>query len=119
MQQCHSTHTHTRTHYTRTHTHIHMQTNTNTHTHTYTYTHKRLPTVALCPKPTDVRNNRKKLEISSYRMIERNPPWGPPGGFPIYYVPSSRTMCERTPLEGFVPGSSREVLLHTVLDEGT
>ena len=43
----------------------------------------------------------------------------PPGGFPIYYVPSSRTVCKRTPLEGFVPGSSREALLHTVLDEGT
>jgi len=43
----------------------------------------------------------------------------PPGGFPIYYVPSSRTVCKRTPLEGFVPGSSRAVLLHTVLDEGT
>jgi len=26
---------------------------------------------------------------------------------------------ERTPLEGFVPGSSGVVLLHTVLDEGT
>jgi len=43
----------------------------------------------------------------------------PPGGVPIYYVPSSRTVCKRTPLEGFVPGSSRGVLLHTVLDEGT
>ena len=34
----------------------------------------------------------------------KNPP--PPGGswFPIYYVPSSRTVCKRTPLEGFVPG---------------
>jgi len=28
-------------------------------------------------------------------------------------------VCKRTPLEGFVPGSSRGVLLHTVLDEGT
>jgi len=43
----------------------------------------------------------------------------PPGGFPIYYVPSSRTMCKRTPLEGFVPSFSRGVLLHTVLDQGT
>jgi len=43
----------------------------------------------------------------------------PPGGFPIYYFPSSRTVCKRTPLEGFVKGSSRRVLLHTVLDEGT
>jgi len=50
-------------------------------------------------------------------MIDGNPP--PPGGFPIYYVPSSRTVCKRTPLEGFVPGSSRGVFLNTVLDEGT
>ena len=42
----------------------------------------------------------------------------PPGGVLRYYVPSSRTLCKRTPLEGFVPGSSRGVLLHTVLDEG-
>jgi hypothetical protein len=53
-----------------------------------------------------------------YVYIDRKKP-PPPGGFPIYYVPSSRTMCKRTPLEGFVPGSSRGVLLHTVLDEGT
>ena len=50
-------------------------------------------------------------------LIERNHPT--PGGFSIYYVPSSRTVCKRTPLEGFVPGSSRGVLLHTVLDEVT
>ena len=31
----------------------------------------------------------------------------------------TRTVCKRTPLEGFVPGSSRGVLLSTVLDEGT
>ena len=43
----------------------------------------------------------------------------PSGGFPIYCVPSSRTVCKRTPLEKFVPGASRGVLLHTVLDEGT
>jgi len=43
----------------------------------------------------------------------------PPGGFPIYYVPLSKTVCKRTPLEEFVPVSSRGVLLHTVLDEGT
>jgi len=34
-------------------------------------------------------------------------------------VPSSRTVSKRTPLEEFVPGSSRGVLLLTVLDEGT
>ena len=48
-------------------------------------------------------------------MIERNLP---PGWFPIYYVPSSRTVSKRTPLEQFVPGASRGVLLLTVLDEG-
>ena len=42
----------------------------------------------------------------------------PPGEVLRYYVPSSRTLCKRTPLEGFVSGSSRGVLLHTVLDEG-
>ena len=50
-------------------------------------------------------------------LIERNPP--PPGGFPIYYVPSSRTVSKRTPLIEFVPGALRGVLLLTVLDEGT
>jgi len=39
----------------------------------------------------------------------------PPGGVPIYYV----LVCKRTPLEEFVPGASRGVLLHTVVDEGT
>ena len=43
----------------------------------------------------------------------------PPGGFPIYYVPSSRTESKRTPHEEFVPGASRGVLLLTVFDEGT
>ena len=47
----------------------------------------------------------------------KNPP--PPGGFPIYYVPSSRTVSKRTPLEEFVPGASSGVLLLIVLDEGT
>jgi len=56
--------------------------------------------------------------IYIYIYIDRKRP-PPPGGFPIYYVPSSRTVCKRTPLEGFVPGASRGVLLHTVLDEGT
>jgi len=51
------------------------------------------------------------------QVDRKKPP--PPGGFPIYYVPSSRTVCKRTPFEGFVPGSSRGVLLHTVLDKGT
>jgi len=42
-----------------------------------------------------------------------------PGGFPIYYVSSSRTVCKRTPLEAPGTNSSRGVLLHPVLDEGT
>jgi len=37
------------------------------------------------------------------------------GGSIIYYV----TVCKRTPLEEFAPGTSRGFLLHTVLDEGT
>ena len=40
----------------------------------------------------------------------------PPGGFPIYYVPSSTTVCKRTPLEEQGAYPSRGVLLHTVLD---
>ena len=43
----------------------------------------------------------------------------PPGGFPIWYVPSSRTESKRTPYEDFVPGASRGVLLLTDFDEGT
>jgi len=52
-------------------------------------------------------------------LIERNPPGVSSRGFPIYNIPSSRTVSKRNPLEEFVPGSSRGVLLHTVLDEGT
>ena len=53
-----------------------------------------------------------------YGQVDRkNPP--PPGGFPIYCVPSSRTVCKRTPLEEPGTNPSRGVLLHTVLDEGT
>jgi len=51
------------------------------------------------------------------KLIERNPP--PPGEFPVYYVPSSRTVSKRTPLEEPGTNPSRGVLLHTVLDEGT
>jgi len=49
--------------------------------------------------------------------IRKKPP--PPGGFPIYYVPLSRTVSKRTPLEKIVPGSSRGFLLLTVLNEET
>jgi len=58
------------------------------------------------------------LSWKRWRNIDGKKP-SPPGGCPIYYVPSSRTVCKRTPLEGFVPGSSRGVLLNTVLDKGT
>jgi len=57
------------------------------------------------------------LAPQNSQVDRKKPP--SPGGFPMYYVPSSRTVCNRTPLEGFVTGSSRGVLLHTVLDEGT
>jgi len=55
-------------------------------------------------------------ECCGSRVHRKKPP--PRGGVPNYYVLSSRTVCKRTPLEGFVPGSSRGVLVHTVLDEG-
>ena len=57
------------------------------------------------------------LSLPVLHIDRKNPPL--PGGFPIYCVPSSRTVCKRTPLERFVSGASRGVLLHTVLDEGT
>ena len=47
----------------------------------------------------------------------KNPP--PRGVFSINYLPSSRTVCKSTPLEAPSTNSSRGVLLHTVLDEGT
>jgi len=39
-------------------------------------------------------------------LIERTPP--PQGGFPIYYVPSSRAVRKRTPLEEFGTNSSSQ-----------
>jgi len=56
-------------------------------------------------------------DILMERIDRKNPP--PPGGFPLYYVPSSRTVIKRTPLE--TPGTnfSRGVLILAVLDEGT
>jgi len=54
----------------------------------------------------------------SHIYVDRKKPL-PPGGFPIYYVPSSKTVCKRTPLEEPGTNPSRGVLLHTVLDEGT
>ena len=57
------------------------------------------------------------VAVEGAQFDRKTPP--PPGGFPIYYVPSSRTVSERTPLEKIVQGASRGVLLLTVLDEGT
>jgi len=67
-------------------------------------------------------NSAFRVSSSTERAVatqfdRKKPP--PPGGFPIYYVPSSRTVCKRTPLKE--PGTNpwRGALLHTVLDEGT
>jgi len=51
------------------------------------------------------------------QVDRKKPP--PPGGVSFYYVPSSRTVCKRTPLEEPGINPSRGVLLHTVLDGGT
>ena len=48
------------------------------------------------------------------KLIERNPP---PGGFPIYYVPWSRTVCKRTPLEEPGTNPSRGVLSRFLMRE--
>ena len=56
--------------------------------------------------------------MSDVQHFDRKKP-PPPGRFPIDYVPLSRTVCKRTPLEEPGTNPSRGVLLHTVLDEGT
>jgi len=56
--------------------------------------------------------------IHTYSYIDRKTP-PPPGGFCIYYVPSSRAVCKRTPLKAPGTNPSRGVLLHTALQEGT
>jgi len=61
-------------------------------------------------------NPQSTTNIHIHHLDRKKPP--PPGVFPIYYVPSSRTVSKRTPLEEFVPGASRGFLLLTVLDEG-
>ena len=61
--------------------------------------------------------SRKPPKLRSPQFDRKKPPLL--GVFPIYYGPSSRTVSKRTPLEEFVPGSSRGFLLLTVLDEGT
>jgi len=50
----------------------------------------------------DFRANFSALNFVSiiYQVDRKKPP--PPGGFPIYYIPSSRTVCKRTSLAWFV-----------------
>jgi len=55
--------------------------------------------------------------FDSTKFDRKKPP--PPGGFPTYYVPSSRTRRKRNPLVEFVPSASRGVLFLQVLDQGT
>jgi len=59
------------------------------------------------------------MTLRRHDFDRKKPP--PPGGFPIYYVFSSRsvTVSKRTPLEAPGTNSSRGVVLLTVLDEGT
>jgi len=57
------------------------------------------------------------IYVQSSISIERTPP--PRGGFPIDYVPWSRTRRKRTPLNFFETGALRGVLFLRVLDQGT
>jgi len=47
----------------------------------------------------------ERLETSAHTSWSKETP--PPGGVSYLLCSSSRTVCKRTPLEGFVPGSSR------------
>jgi len=62
-------------------------------------------------------NHIHSHHVMAWHSDRKKPP--PPGGFPIYYVPSSRNVCKRNPLKEPGTNPSRGVLLHTVLDEGT
>jgi len=55
------------------------------------------------------------FDIYSKLQIDRKKP-PPPGGFPIYYVPYSKTRRKRTPLEAPGTNSSRGSLFLWVLD---
>ena len=84
---------------------------THTHTHTLcTFLNIEMTYTADAPL------HFTRPQTHTHTLIERTPP--PPGGFSIYYVPSSRTVSKRTPLEAPGTNSSRRVLLLTVLDEG-
>jgi len=65
---------------------------------------------------TKKKKPRSTVWVAEYKVDRKNPP--PRGGVSYYYVLSSRTVSKRTPLEEFVTGSSKGVLLLTVLDEG-
>jgi len=60
-----------------------------------------------------ITNPQSTTNVHIHHFDGKNPPT--PGGFPIYYVPLSRTVSKRTPLEEFVPGASRGVLLSRFL----
>ena len=67
-------------------------------------------------------HDKDKVVTVDCLMIElqfdgKKPP--PRGGFPIYYVLSSRAVCNRTPFEENGTNPSRGVLLHKALDQGT
>jgi len=55
--------------------------------------------------------------IKEEHSDRKKPP--PPGGFPVYYVPWSRTRRKRNPLEAPGINSSRGVLFLRILDQGT
>jgi len=66
---------------------------------------------SICVGKKDIVGERGLLKTAFPMKLDRKKP-PPPGGFPIYNVPSSRTgtVSKRTPLEEFVPGASRGVL---------
>ena len=73
--------------------------------------------IRICVTRLSHRCNKTTYSGATWLLWSKETP--PPGGFPIYYVPSSRIVCKGTPLEAPGTNSSRGVLLHTVLDEGT
>ena len=70
-----------------------------------------------CSKTRRMGNFTREITILRYQFEPKNPP--PPGRFPVYYVPSSRTVSKKTPLEEPGTNFSKGVLLLTVLDQGT
>ena len=94
---------------------IHLQFMTRIHVTNYV---SRLSTVTSpCPSELSSASENVTTVVTYVHFDRKKPPT--PGGFPIYYVPSSRTVGMRTLLEAPGTNSSRGVLLLTVLDEGT